>query len=306
MQQKKKKLKELYLRFKAWQQEPIHYKNKCKGTVRCINCGMEFSDNFCPRCGQDATVRRLDWQSVRKGISLLWGMESRLLPATLLQLLFRPGYLVSDYLRGKRQLSYPPMKMLIILALVNIIILKSTEFFFPEIKTVANEEISLVLWTKYLNWMKESPGWAMLTINSLFILPTWLVFRHAPRYYFHTLPEGFFLQVFLSSLMLLFDIFPDSIGNIMFIYYPVAYYQLFGYGMWGTLWRLSITFIVASFSLLLILIVAEYLIGKYTINHDRAGNIFMLLFLLSVFIGIFLAVVNYINVKTDKRLHQAK
>ena len=36
-----------------------------------------------------------------------------------------------------------------------------------------------------------------------YILPTWLVFRFAPGYPRHTLPEGFFLQVFLSVQWLL-------------------------------------------------------------------------------------------------------
>ena len=45
-------LRELYRKFRAWQQEPLHYVNKSTGTERCANCGTTFNDNYCPRCGQ--------------------------------------------------------------------------------------------------------------------------------------------------------------------------------------------------------------------------------------------------------------
>ena len=53
----------------------------------------------------------------------LWGMGSRSLPYTLWQLLLRPGYLIADYLGGRRQASFPPVKMLVFVALFVYIII---------------------------------------------------------------------------------------------------------------------------------------------------------------------------------------
>ena len=53
---------------------------------------------------------------------MLWGMDSRSLPYTLWQLLLRPGYLIGDYISGRRQVSFPPIKMLAIVALFALII----------------------------------------------------------------------------------------------------------------------------------------------------------------------------------------
>lgn len=70
-------MKRLIERFRAWQQEPLHYESKSRGTMRCKNCGTEFDANFCPMCGQKANVGRVGWDTVRQGILLVWGMDSR-------------------------------------------------------------------------------------------------------------------------------------------------------------------------------------------------------------------------------------
>ena len=54
-----------------------------------------------------------------------------------------------------------------------------------------------------IEWINAQKSWATLLLQSVYILLTWLVFRFAPGYPRHTLPEGFFLQVFLSVLNLL-------------------------------------------------------------------------------------------------------
>ena len=104
----KMNLKERYRRFRAWQENPFDYTNHCDHTVRCANCGTEFSDNFCPRCGQKANTGHINWRTAWQGVLILWGMDNRSLSFTLVQLVLRPGYLVRDYLSGKRQVSFPP------------------------------------------------------------------------------------------------------------------------------------------------------------------------------------------------------
>ena len=48
-------------------------------------------------------------------------MDSRSLLFTLVQLLQRTGYLISDYISGKRQASFPPVKMLLIVAIAQLL-----------------------------------------------------------------------------------------------------------------------------------------------------------------------------------------
>ena len=54
----------------------------------------------------------------------MWGLgsRSRSVLYSVWQLLFRTGYFISDYISGKRQMSFPPMKMLFILVVAYFII----------------------------------------------------------------------------------------------------------------------------------------------------------------------------------------
>lgn len=45
-------------------------------------------------------------------------MHTRSMPYSLLQPLLRPGYFIGDYITGRRQVSFPPMKMLVIMGLL--------------------------------------------------------------------------------------------------------------------------------------------------------------------------------------------
>lgn len=93
----------------------------------------------------------------------------------------------------------------------------------------------------------------------MFVIPVWQLFRQAPRFPRHTLPQGFYIQVFIgaqflmfmSLMILLFYLIPslsgdgDTATSVMItfalpIIAMIDFKQLFGYGWWGTLWRVSL------------------------------------------------------------------
>ena len=112
-----------------------------------------------------------------------------------------------------------------------------------------NGENSLLFGEELSLWLKKNYSWISLMFSVLSILPTWLMFRYAPRHTRHTLPEGFFIQIFLSVLMMVLYFFAIPLGGfnsqyiaiisavLYGVYYLIAYKQLFGYSFWGTLWR---------------------------------------------------------------------
>ncbi|MBO4870753.1 MAG: DUF3667 domain-containing protein [Muribaculaceae bacterium] len=224
--------------FREWQREPFQYVNHSQGPTRCANCGTEFDSNYCPMCAQKAGVGRVGWKTVRQGIMFLWGMDSRSLSYTIVQLLLRPGYLISDYISGKRQVSFPPVKMLFLIAIPYLLVRYLLERYDP---TPNTPEANMTIVQSFVQWVKVNPGWGFLIISCFMIFPTWAIFRYAKRNYHHTLPEGFFIQVYMSTLLLLFAIIVPLTTHWLLwgipIYYFVTYKQLFGYGWWGTLWR---------------------------------------------------------------------
>ena len=226
-------------------------------------------------------------------------MDSRSLGYTMLQLLGRPGYLVRDYISGRRQVSFPPVKMLVIVCLFVVI--------FESVFHVKNDVIGLKFDVQEVDniiaWINSQKSWATLFLQSFYILPTWLVFRYAPGYPRHTLPEGFFLQVFLSVLSLLTTLFVGYWNEnldlaLWIIYMYITYYQLFGYGWWGTLWRMTVILLLA----LIILILVAVIIGTIYDNEDIYEVIPILIVLTPV--AFFTAVILYVTHRINKRTYR--
>jgi hypothetical protein len=293
----KEQLIAYYHRFCRWQHEVPHYVNRHEDTVQhCHNCGTAFSDNFCPRCGQRAEVGRVGWRSIRKSITLLWGLDSRSLGYTLVQLLGRPGYLVRDYISGHRQVSFPPVKMLVLVCLSVVI--------FESVFHLENNVISMHFKDEKIDsvmaWINAQKSWATLLYQSLYILPTWLVFRFAPGYPRHTLPEGFFLQVFLSvqSLLLSFLGYWNSDIELWLwlIYMYITYRQLFGYGWWSTLWR----FVVVMLLHLGVMATVAASVTVLLLHRDRGSYVYFLVLISAIVLltAVMLIVTHRINKRT--------
>ena len=300
-----------YRRFRAWQLRPRRYTDKDMEQHRCNNCGHEFRGNYCPVCGQKATWGRITWSAVRDNVMLLWGMESHSMPYTLIQLMLRPGYLIMEYIRGQRQVSYPPVKMLFIVAVIFGIIRQLTggKSIESTINLVGLEEKSVALYI-VANWLIRNPGWFALAMTSFLSIPTWILFRFAPRYPRHTFPESVFVQIFLSSLMLI-CILLTGISSIFFLlipfYYYLTYRQLFGYRFWGTMWRLLSCLLIWILAFFFLFIIILLHLKPETLNGESSGGSLLELILFSFLpIAILLAFGYLIGKWTEKRRNKAK
>ncbi len=132
---------------------------------------------------------------------------------------------------------------------------------FPDVLDLPLEEQGAV---GYKLWIREHYNWAMLTMSAIAIFPTWLIFRKSPRNSHHTIPEGFFIQVFfqtltivLSLLTIPLDFIESHLSTVAYAllimaYFFVGYKQLFGHGIWGTLWRQALIIICVVFSFMLL------------------------------------------------------
>ena len=263
--------------------DPREHEFSSNDTQHCNNCGHEFVGNFCPYCSQKSGLGPITWKSVGKSIAEVWGMHNRSLLYSLAQLFLRPGYFIGDYITGKRQVSFPPVKMLAIIAVLGVIVDFLTGAIHGMVKTTAGEKMSYVSdvfeWlnvhlngafpppSDYLNevfmWLNTHPDVLSLILLSFLIIPIYIIFRFAPRLPRHTLPQGFFIQVFSTALFLILNMLYDitSQGWLVFILGAVlvfiTYKQLFGYGIWGTLWRVILAF-VCGYTLLSMLLNTNY------------------------------------------------
>lgn len=284
-------LKERYVRYKRWQRHPIKY-SMSNEKHRCKNCGHSFTGNYCPCCSQKADLGRVGWRSVHRGIMDIWGLGTRSLLYSLWQLIWRPGYLIKDYISGKRQVCFPPVKMLFIVAVIFSFIFY---WFFPhvlhvELEPIDQESINAV---PYLAWQRNYFSWSTLVFSMVYILPTWFLFRYAPRYPLHTLPEGFFIQILMNVLFIVIDMVTKLLLSqyqeiyllvnliALVAYYYIAYRQLFGYGVWGTIWRQVFMWVSFGFLLSGVLLVSGGLIlsedpsdGTYKVGYQLGFAVF--------------------------------
>ena len=245
-------IKDKYRQFRNWQENPFEYDDGHVSS-KCCNCGKETDNYYCPRCGQKTALGPITWRGMWQGVMDVWGMGSRSLPYTLWQLIWRPGYLIRDYISGKRQVSFPPVKMLVIVAICAL--------FISELIDPSEEQVTPITSTGlqyyvdvFDQWMNKHLDLNILAMFSLLILPVWYLFRGAPKFPRHSIPQGFFIQVFTAVqfiVLVTLIVVPlcffvsretcDIILNVLAIVIIYCdYRQLFGYGRWGTLWRMLI------------------------------------------------------------------
>lgn len=291
-------LKEKIRRFKQWQQDPVIFINS-KEEHRCNCCGTTFSGNYCPCCSQKADCGSIGWHSVRQSVMDIWGLGTRSFLFSAWQLLLRPGYFINDYISGKRQLSFPPVKMLFILAVAYALII---HWLFPDLKGlgVAMVDASFQIFKPFYDWYETHFSWVLLILSVIAIVPTWIMFRYSPRHTRHTLPEGFFVQVLYAALQVTvclilvpcwFFLEQSAIliitSIIVMIYYIIGYMQLFGYGLWSTLWRQAFIFIsIICFGSVLMVLCFDMNVPPDTVVPVSPGYSMPIKYYLVTFYGI--------------------
>lgn len=84
----------------------------------CLNCGTTFRGKHCPECRQKASTKRLDMiVTIRNVVDKYITFDSGLVH-TVVDLLYRPGYMVRDYIQGYRIEYVEPLMLMIILLAV--------------------------------------------------------------------------------------------------------------------------------------------------------------------------------------------
>ena len=84
----------------------------------CTNCDTLLRGQYCAQCGQRSGTRMISlWELIREASEFLTTFDSRLW-RTLGLLMFRPGWLTRDYLRGRRARYIPPLRLFIAFSLL--------------------------------------------------------------------------------------------------------------------------------------------------------------------------------------------
>lgn len=82
----------------------------------CLNCYTVYTGSYCNRCGQSRNTPRYRFSNAFRNILGGFTNIDNGFGRTLLDLLYRPGYMIRDFIAGKRILYFRPFQTLFVLA----------------------------------------------------------------------------------------------------------------------------------------------------------------------------------------------
>lgn len=93
--------------------------------LKCENCGHEFQGHFCPNCGQEvAEFNRPFGFVIYDFVGNFFAFDTRFFQ-TFKYLLFRPGFLTTEFFQGRRVRYSPPFRIFVFLSFILFILLQS-------------------------------------------------------------------------------------------------------------------------------------------------------------------------------------
>lgn len=127
--------------FRTWQQKTYEVKPLSNEQHTCATCGTQFTGNYCPRCGQSSIVGRFSFKKATLLFLDVWGLGNRGMFRSIRDLMFRPGYMIRDYLSGMQSAYFPPFKMFFLLAAFSLLIEHGLDLeLYGDAKQTANQQ----------------------------------------------------------------------------------------------------------------------------------------------------------------------
>lgn len=163
-------------------------------TITCKNCGHHFTGQFCNHCGQSSKTHRIDaeflWEDIQHGIL----HYDKGIAYTVKQLFLKPGYVIKDYIAGKRVHHFRPISLTIVLATLYVLIYHLTKTDLTADKPVGSQFI--------FNQFLEHYYWFVFLTIPIFSWITGLFFRYNEYNFW----EYFIFEAFKASQRLIVHI----------------------------------------------------------------------------------------------------
>lgn len=124
------------------------------GETVCKCCGEIYVGNFCPRCGQTYQTSRYRLSNALANIAGGFFNIDSGFSRTLIELLYRPGHLIREFINGKRAIYFRPFQMLFIMAALYIMAVQLVD---PEafLRQQKEEQMAKVDWREAKRAMEE-------------------------------------------------------------------------------------------------------------------------------------------------------
>lgn len=128
----------------------------------CLNCGAIVQGRYCQNCGQENVVpHETFWHMVKHFLYDITHFDSNFF-GTIHHLIFKPGFLSKEYVKGRRAGYLHPVKMYVFTSAIFFLLFFSFFITKDSIKTNLDETLSPALRLEYINnlqeQLKKDPG----------------------------------------------------------------------------------------------------------------------------------------------------
>ncbi|MBP3227168.1 MAG: DUF3667 domain-containing protein [Bacteroidaceae bacterium] len=255
----------------------------------CRHCGHAFNGRLCPQCGMPGGWTRFTWRRLLNGFLDIWGLGNRPMFRSMGHLLWRPGYMVRDYLGGHYLSYFPPFKMLAVLTvfvaaiiwLLGIDTQTAAKAADPLAEAVGKSATG-AMFLQVRDFFMGNALYRLLLQVLLLVVAVWIVFRRRGLNFVETA----FAMVYFSCQMQLVSIawlaltrtfadhsifpyaLPELLVTLLFI---MDFRQLYGLRTWGAVWRtLVMTLVLAVLYALVFVVLGAALFGVMAVEGTAA------------------------------------
>ena len=113
--------------------------------IDCKNCGEPFDEgfSFCPHCGQKSNDELTIGVLFYNTISNYFSFDARFLKS-FLPLMFKPGYLAKEFIKGKRLLYLHPAQMYLFISVIFFFVISFSTRDLVSQANDLNQKVSLI------------------------------------------------------------------------------------------------------------------------------------------------------------------
>lgn len=202
--------------------------------MNCKNCGELVKGNFCPNCGQDVKVRKINFSNFLTQITESVFLINKGFFYTLVNLFSRPGESIREFLDGKRKYHFKPLAYVLVLSTAYYFLSRIAEqsTLFDDLVNGffnfdAENENTL---SPYIEWFSANYAYATLILIPLFSLASFICFLgYKTNYLEHIVLNSYITgqQTIFYSIFISLEIFSS---NELLEVIPV--FLSIGYAFW--------------------------------------------------------------------------
>lgn len=177
----------------------------------CLNCHTEFRGLYCPNCGQASDTGRLTLYHVLENLVGIFTNVERGFMHTCIDLIYRPGYMMRDYVSGRRVEYVKPIQLLFFL--VTAYLCLHYAFYFKGVSDELGTHINLELdgiWKNVAAVVQDllANKELRMVLEMLFmVLPLKLCFRKDGYGRTLNMVEFFYILIFMQCQQVILEIF---------------------------------------------------------------------------------------------------